>query len=576
MRIKLKKLYSDPEVFNPIIFQDGVNLIIGEKVNDSIKRGKKTNGVGKSLSVEFINFCLLKNDTDSRVMRIPEDKISGDTKIILNLEINSKELTIIRTKNKSKTPTIIENGKETEFNNIDDATKYLEGFLFENNSSISFRELLGPIIRDEESGFKNISIFYDIKKRIPPCIKPNAFFFGIDINLIRKIEKQLKDIKQLNEYKNKLKLFLTENKTKKISDIKSSINSLSADLKKMDLALDSFKSNEAYSIYEDDLSKEQVEIDDLRSKYTALKYELNKMNSLPSIENIKNEEIKLVFNHFKNGLGDIVKKNIDDVIEFKKKIDEFERRIFSEKIVEIKTEMDNLSSKIKVLENSRLEKIKMIDKKNVLKDLKNSYKIFQNKKDRYNNISSKYSEYLEKETDLKNLKFEKDKNFIELDRLIENIQFVIDSFNKTILEIHEFIMDSSEASFEIRTINNLNSKQILDFVMRIEDDGSHSVDRTKVFIYDIALLFNEYTSKNHPKLLIHDNIFDVDRDTLLKSLNYLSQQENSDFQYILTLNRDKIEEEERSGVLKLDINSHSVANFTKLNKFLRGKRYSQI
>jgi hypothetical protein len=65
-----------------------------------------------------------------------------------------------------------------------------------------------------------------------------------------------------------------------------------------------------------------------------------------------------------------------------------------------------------------------------------------------------------------------------------------------------------------------------------------SVDRTKVFIYDMALMINSHTKVRHPLFLIHDNIFDVDQDTLVESLNYLAERETDgiDFQYILTLN----------------------------------------
>ena len=115
------------------------------------------------------------------------------------------------------------------------------------------------------------------------------------------------------------------------------------------------------------------------------------------------------------------------------------------------------------------------------------------------------------------------------------------------------------------------------FDMRTYDDGSHSVERTKVFIYDMALLFNEHTRVRHPKLLIHDNIFDVDQDTLVQSLNFLKIQEEKfdDFQYILTLNRDKIENEERRKLIQLDIPGHKIASFTKQNKFLK-KDYKEI
>jgi uncharacterized protein YydD (DUF2326 family) len=138
-------------------------------------------------------------------------------------------------------------------------------------------------------------------------------------------------------------------------------------------------------------------------------------------------------------------------------------------------------------------------------------------------------------------------------------------------------MGNKECSFLIQTIDKDQSKTPIEIHMRIYDDGSRSVNRTKVFIYDMALMFNIYTNLRHPLFLIHDNIFDVDQDTLVQCLNYLGKQEEKglEFQYILTLNRDKIEGEERKRLINIDIDSHKVASFTKKNKFLK-KDYQEV
>jgi uncharacterized protein YydD (DUF2326 family) len=137
-------------------------------------------------------------------------------------------------------------------------------------------------------------------------------------------------------------------------------------------------------------------------------------------------------------------------------------------------------------------------------------------------------------------------------------------------------MGNKECSFIIQTIDKATVKKSVDISMRIFDDGSHSVNRTKVFIYDMGLLFNKNTKLRHPLFLVHDNIFDVDQDTLVRCLNYLAQQEekHQDFQYILTLNRDRIENEESVNLIKLNINDHKVAMFTKEHKFLK-KNYQE-
>ena len=64
------------------------------------------------------------------------------------------------------------------------------------------------------------------------------------------------------------------------------------------------------------------------------------------------------------------------------------------------------------------------------------------------------------------------------------------------------------------------------------------------------------------------------QDTLVQCFNYIYKQEEQyqDFQYILTLNRDKIENEEQRKLIQMDIDEHQIAVFTKEKKFL-GRNY---
>lgn len=152
-----------------------------------------------------------------------------------------------------------------------------------------------------------------------------------------------------------------------------------------------------------------------------------------------------------------------------------------------------------------------------------------------------------------------------------NLVFNYNLINMNTIQKNTPAIDLGEKEKRIAfQITSTCTKDVFAFNLRIQDDGSHSVNRMKVFMYDLALLFNEETRIRHPKLLIHDNIFDVDQDTFAACLNYLARQETyyNDFQYIFTLNRDRIENEEITKQLKLDINRHRIANLTKENKFL--------
>lgn len=184
---------------------------MGEKVEEEdVKKGKKTNGVGKSMCMEFIDFCLLRDTNKSRVMKIPLVKFSEDTQIILNLEINGHNICIIRTKHRPENPIISINGTSTEFSSLDDAREELKKLIFSEFSEdidLSFREFLDPFMREENSEFKDVLLIYGSAKQV----KPHAFLFGLNVSLIKKIQEGFREIEKVNTHKNKLKDSLTEN-----------------------------------------------------------------------------------------------------------------------------------------------------------------------------------------------------------------------------------------------------------------------------------------------------------------------------------------------------------------------------
>ncbi|MCP4219645.1 MAG: DUF2326 domain-containing protein, partial [bacterium] len=306
----------------------------------------------------------------------------------------------------------------------------------------------------------------------------------------------------------------------------------------------------------------------------AIRYELKRIDSLPKQETIDEEDIELIYNQFKEGLGDMVSRSLTRVKEFKNKIDNFQHTLLNERVASLTDELNSVTGKIRSLDTDYSEKLKIIDQQGVLKDFKISLRVYDKKNEDLSEMRSLFKNYDAEERKQKELQLEKDRLIIELDNSIRAKRDVIEDFKSVILDIHEAVMGNKECSFDIETVN---SKDVIKFGLRIHDDGSHSIERAKVFIYDMALMFTESTRQRHPKLLIHDNIFDVDQDTLVQSLNYLARKEDeyNDFQYILTLNKDKIENEERQKLIRLDIKKHTKASFSKKSKFLK-KDYQEL
>ena len=83
----------------------------------------------------------------------------------------------------------------------------------------------------------------------------------------------------------------------------------------------------------------------------------------------------MVYNQFKSELGNAVVKSLNEVVGFKNKIEEFQRTLVNQKAKELESQLKSIAEQIRVLDDEYSEKLKVIDKKGVLKNLKVSLKI---------------------------------------------------------------------------------------------------------------------------------------------------------------------------------------------------------
>ena len=560
-RIRLNRLYSESNIFEEISFHDGVNIILGEKYDDSSVKGRKTNGVGKSMSIEFLDFGFLNDYEKSRIAKIPKEVFPLEENVILDLDIGDEAITIKRNRKQADQPVIIREGRTVSFDKLQDAREYLTGLIFPklNGKKVpSFRNLFSILMRDERSEFTDIIKCHDLTKKIPDDLSAHLFLLGFSLEAYKNTLETIKEIEAVNTVIAKDKKELTQEGKKKISDVKAELNALEDELQKLEDAIESFKTNETFDSMEADLIELEDLLDQLRKRQKALRYDYEKIRKMPKPEQIDDREIELVYNQFKSELGNAVVKSLNEVVGFKNKIEEFQRTLVNQKAKELESQLKSIAEQIRVLDDEYSEKLKVIDKKGVLKNLKVSLKIYEAKKDSISHTKFLFDQYEKNEKKKRMLNLQKTQQLMEIDSEIEQNKEIMDDFIDTILEIHESIMGNKECSFSLQTVDKARKKTPVELTLRIYDDGSHSVDRTKVFIYDMALLFNQYTRDRHPLFLVHDNIFDVDQDTLVQCLNYIYKQEEQyqDFQYILTLNRDKIENEEQRKLIQMDIDEH--------------------
>lgn len=563
--LTIKRLYSEPSLFEPIDFFNGFNLILGETTDNSVK----TNGVGKSLCIEFINYALLKDHGKSRVSKIPKNDLPEGFEICLDFEIDDKKITIRRNVFKEDFPQLYVNGKLKPVANKSQVLEYLTSLTFgsiSTNESPSFRSILGPLIRDEKSEFKSIIKCFDTDKRIPPDYEPHLYLLGINPAPYNQANHLSRDLEKIRAAKSKVKESVEALTGKNISEAKADLNDLKNQAEKTQKDIDRLENIEGYDIVKSEIIDLEDEIEDKRSRQEVLKSEISKIQLFKGDNYIDENEVADLYNQFKDGLGDLIKKELSEVSAFKKKIDDFQRSLINERKGNVTKEIGALDEELKTLDNRYKEKLSLLDQEGLLKSLKKTIAIHQRKMEDYSSLNSFLEAFSNHEQERKDKDIERKNQIHLLDSYVIEAKDSVESIESLVLEMHEYVYGNQQCSFDVEVKDN---KEIVKFDLRIYDDGSHSIDREKVFFYDYALLTSPSTEGRHPGLLIHDNIFEVDRDTLIKNLDYISSTLGSlaNKQYILTLNKDMLSPEDLL-ILKLNMSNHVRATFTKNKRFL--------
>lgn len=562
----VKRLFTDPEIITPIEFNLGVNIVLGE----SDETSSKNNGVGKSLCIEFLNFALLKRKSESRVARVPTQNLSPTTFICVDLIIDGAQVTIRRSLAEAEQPRIIFDGRETVYAKVEDATDFLTGILFHRSmAQIGFREILGPMIRDERSEFKSLVSCFDTKARIPDNYSPHLMLLGIDLELYREIKAIQRELEQIATEEQRIKESVKLIRQKNFDDARSDLNALDEEVEQIRQGIDSFENMPAFDIVKDEILEIEEQMDDLRRLKEILTRRVVSLAPIAVEPEIPIDEIRDFYEQLKAGLGSNIVRELNEVIAFKSKIERFQRHLLDEKTKVLDVEIRDVNKQLNQLDRKYAKLLGVLDQQGQLRNLRQTYASFQAKDDELGQLKSFFGRYDQLLLDRQAKKSEIEAEKLLLQASVSAAAEVIRSFEKTILTIHQFIQGNKKASFEVRVTNK---KQVVEIVLRIDDDGSHSVEREKVFIYDIALMLNDNTRARHPGLLVHDNIFDVDDDTLQRSLEYILTRAPwaDEQQYILTLNVDRLEHC-RSAPWFFELEQSVVATFTKGQRFLKSQ-----
>lgn len=535
--MRLISLTASEHTFKTVVFnKTGASFILAKQDKpEQFDNSKTYNGVGKSLLIALIDFCLGAS-TSNKITKSLQATLP-DWHFILQVEIDNQPYTIIRHTNSPKHISL-----NDESLMLSDFCSKLERLCFEIPSGsqyLSFRSLLPFFIRPSKQSYINYS---EPAKTGSPYQKQlyNAFLLGLDVTLSQtkmELKKQIDETNKLHEnIKNDpiLKQFFEGYRDSSLAlvDINEKIEKLELDLQKFEVADDYYHTKQEADDIKRNLDKTQNKIK-LRSINVDSINQSLKISPDVNRGDIQNiyDESQLVFQlDVERKLIELEKFYHDLTVNRAKRLQQQKHEIINElKELEVRftSLKENLDSHMKFLDaHQALDVFTKMSSR--LADL-------QQNREKLQGYEKLQHDYEQRKTSLKkDMLLQSEETVIYLEQVKDDINKIMEYFRVLVKRFYP------ESLAGITVYNNAGKNQIrYDIEAKIQSDSSDGINSVKLFCYDLTLLMQG--SCHAMNFIFHDSRLFSDIDEVhCNELFKIVKDKFTDKQYISSINQNQL------------------------------------
>ena len=575
----LKRIFSKENLFNEVIFNSGINIILG-KYNVEGMNKREINGIGKSSLIRLIDFSLLSDDKKTKYFNSNKYSLFRGYSVTLEFKIGNEEYLIERNFNEPDSPKFGKKFESLVQYDISELRLILGGLIFGqynyegNFDNVWFRRLIKFYIKDDLEQFTRLEPYnFLIGTSKFEIFQYNLFLMNLPNSEMALFSVNKKEKKELNERQKSVIESLKKREDINYEQIGSEINLLDNKIRLLEDQMGNYSFLNSYENLEENLIKLSSEISSLLREINILERRLHIFEKdYSKAHEFDTNKVAEFYNEINNSFGEFVKKNLDEVVNFRKNIDISRKRFVEKRKNEIEDQLKLLKKQLNEKENLRSKDFNYLNEQKAFDSIKNIYAQLveeKSKKERYSAITKEVnsldSSIVQKQEEIannvKNLKnmYDEEKNQIKIKEItslfFEIVQKII------------FVSSSNEAFLDIRAISDMKSPFTIN--CKIPKTFSLGKSRLLILIYDLTLFFNTINKKyDLPHFIIHDGVFHtIESDIKVKALNLIYSQylENLNFQYIFTINEDELKSLlESKETLNFDVQKNIVAIYENI------------
>lgn len=534
--MRLIELTANHDSFRTVTFnRSGLSLIIGKKANpDDHDRKHSTNGVGKSLLLYLIDFCLGAKENPELEDKLPDWEFS------LRFELDGEEKTV--TRKTAEQDTVSLNGVPITLDNYNKLLLSKVFLIDEKVKYLTFRALIGLFVRQGKGAYVSFEKVNQ-QENSKTYLLRMAYLLGLDIELVerkRELKEELDKLSSLQKSFSKegfLREYMTGEK-----DVRLKLKALKSEIADLRGKVDNFKVAENY--------------EDIRQQAQATKRQWKKatdrlhrlVNVLSNIEqslktqpDLDGNVVAKTYESLGRELPDLVVKRLEEVTEFHSELIRTRvQRLTAEKH-RIQREQKSVVTQIKKLDEEKDSYFQFLGSHGELVE----YQALVNSL----NVAERQAEKLTEFDELDKQRKERTRQ-CKLEMQEENIRAseALEASAGYIDEVLDIFRDMALRIWPGKVsgllIENNEGQNLIRFEIdaRIEADASDGVSETKIFCFDMTVMSLQ---KNHAmRFLAHDNRLYPGIDPRQRAEVFRIAADcgaKFDFQYIATINETDLE-----------------------------------
>jgi uncharacterized protein YydD (DUF2326 family) len=529
--MQLISLEANKPSFNKVCFNPtGLTLIIGKST--STDKSNTYNGVGKSLLLQIVNFCLGSN-------KIPAfEQHLFDWEFTLSFKIRDKPYRAVRsalTQNK-----IYLNDKEYGQAAFNSAMEKMLVNIPKDSPYLTFRTVLSRFYRTGRGSY--ISGLTTAKEQPFSSLVNNAFLLELDLDYVyqkRNTRKRYQELENFEKSFNKdpvIKEYYTGD-----LDVEFEISRLTQDIKKLEADIKNYNVAENYAAIQSEADSMAENLSQITNRLYYLSTSIkNIRHSMSLYEDMDLEKVFSLYGEITHLFKEGVVKSLENVTSFHKSIHSKRSERLAKELKKLSAAHADEEKSQNSLQKAFNEKMKLLAKSRALDffaainaqltELKNK----QSKLLDYKNISAHSTK--EMALALNDLSSQEVTTLEYLDAYKAQERPVYTGFSELANEFYPEV----PAGISIQN-NEGNNQERFKISAKIQNDASDGINEVKIFCYDLNNLIN--SSVHRFQSIFHDSrlFSDIDprqRAILFQQAHALTQA--SDCQYIASINEDQL------------------------------------